>query len=87
MDFFEKEQGKTVVQIFVSGGSALGNFITQSSASPEFFCWQASFDSLFSGQLDLSLIGGSTRFAVPQEKKQTHKKVTYIGHHENTPFP
>jgi len=30
MDFFEKEQGKTVGQIFVSGGSALGNFITQS---------------------------------------------------------
>jgi Tfp pilus assembly PilM family ATPase len=30
MDFFEKEQGKTVGQLFVSGGSALGNFITQS---------------------------------------------------------
>jgi Tfp pilus assembly PilM family ATPase len=30
MDFFEKEQGKTVGRIVVSGGSALGNFITQS---------------------------------------------------------
>ena len=30
MDFFEKEQGKRVRQIFVSGGSALANFIVQS---------------------------------------------------------
>ena len=30
MDFFEKEQGKRVRQIFVSGGSALASFIVQS---------------------------------------------------------
>jgi hypothetical protein len=38
------------------------------------FCWRAGFASIFSGQLDLSLIRRSTSFAVPQEKSKIRKR-------------